>query len=163
MHLGKVSTSCPIDWRTKKPVIVSASNQWFINIEKLKAAASNEISNVNIYPITTGENSKKLLRNQVETRPYWCISRQRAWGTPIPVFYSKKTGEPISHKGITEFLCSELKTQGNIDFWWTRGVSELIPEKVLKELNMNADDIEKGKVNYFLLNFYYMNSCIKFI
>lgn len=147
VHLGEVTHSCAIDWRTKKPVIMSASHQWFINTNSLKDAAIEQIEHVQFYPASTdGNKSKNQLINRIASRPYWCISRQRAWGAPIPVFYQKSTGKTIVHKGIIDSICDEMEKTGNIDFWWTKSADELIPNAVLKELSLKRDDVEKGNV-----------------
>lgn len=163
VHLGQLLHSCPIDWRTKEPVIMSASHQWFINTDRLKKAAIEQIERTEFYPTAIDDNgnkNRKQLISRVQSRPYWCISRQRAWGTPIPVFYRKSSGEAIVHKSIIDNLCAEIEKTGNIDFWWMKSVAEIIPAKVLAELNLCADDIEKGNVGIDLAGvFVWQKSC----
>lgn len=95
---GTIRHSYPIDWRTKKPVIIRASEQWFINTESLKAKATEEIDKIKIYPRVNAEANRKMLTGQVKKRPYWCISRQRSWGVPIPVFFKKDTKEIVFNR-----------------------------------------------------------------
>lgn len=95
---GTIKHSYPIDWRTKKPVIVRASEQWFMNTESLKNKAVEEIDKINIYPRINAEANRRMLMTQVQKRPYWCISRQRSWGVPIPVFYRKDTKDVVFNR-----------------------------------------------------------------
>lgn len=81
IHLSEITHSCPIDWRTKKPVIINATHQWFVNIEDIRNTALNEIEKINICSTSSSEKGKEnQLTQKIKQRPYWCISRQRAWG-----------------------------------------------------------------------------------
>lgn len=81
IHLSETIHSCPIDWRTKKPVIINATHQWFINIEDIRDAALNEIEKIHICSTSFSEKHKEnQLSQKIRQRPYWCISRQRVWG-----------------------------------------------------------------------------------
>lgn len=117
--------SYPYDWRSKKPVIVRSSQQWFFNIQDLKEECLKKMKNVKFVPQIL---SKQLERSLLE-RPYWCISRQRSWGLPIPVFYKcddEEGKDPILDESILESLICAFKRNG-IDSWWTSSVSDLIP------------------------------------
>ncbi|XP_059619412.1 isoleucine--tRNA ligase, mitochondrial [Phlebotomus argentipes] len=136
VHLGEIEHSYPIDWRTKEPIIIRASDQWFINTDKIKEKAIEEIEKVSIFPRVNSVASKNLLITQLQKRPYWCISRQRAWGVPIPVFYEKSSKKVVTSKAIVEKMCEETMKNGNIDFWWEKSVQELLPE--------STQELEKG-------------------
>ncbi|EDW99917.2 uncharacterized protein Dyak_GE23171 [Drosophila yakuba] len=144
VHSSKLEHSYPIDWRTKKPVIIRASEQWFINTEKLKSPAADALEQVEIYPKANADASKKALLTQLQKRPYWCISRQRAWGVPIPVFYSRESGKVVLNSTLIEHLCNLLRQEGSIDFWWVKSVEELVPANILRELRCEAKDLVKG-------------------
>lgn len=148
IHLGTICHSYPIDWRTKEPVIVSATHQWFIHTDAIQADAIKAIDSVKFHPAAKGDSNQ--LAQKISSRPYWCVSRQRAWGTPIPAFYHRETGEVICTKELIDDLNSIVDADGTIDFWWTKSVKELIPDDLLKKLNLNAEDIVKGQVRVFL-------------
>lgn len=95
LHLSEMTHSYPIDWRTKKPVIFRASHQWFIDTDKIKEAAAREVEKVKLFPKGVSDTHKSSLVGQLMKRPYWCISRQRCWGVPIPAFYDKVTGKVL--------------------------------------------------------------------
>ncbi|XP_065359471.1 isoleucine--tRNA ligase, mitochondrial [Calliphora vicina] len=144
LYADTFTHSYPLDWRTKEPVILRASEQWFINTSELKEQAVKEIEKIEIYPRVNAEASKNALRTQVMKRPYWCISRQRSWGVPIPVFYDNNTRKVLCNEQILKHICNMVTKEGNIDFWWSKSIEELLPATLLKDLNVNISDVEKG-------------------
>ncbi len=117
--------SYPHCWRCKKPVITRATEQWFISVEKheLRSNALKAIDDVRWIP-TWG---KDRINGMLETRPDWCISRQRVWGVPIPVFYCKTCGESVADPDIAMRVSRLFKEQG-ADAWFEKDAAYFIPE-----------------------------------
>ncbi|CAL9686167.1 unnamed protein product [Knipowitschia caucasica] len=120
--------SYPYDWRTKQPVVIRPSKQWFINTASLKDKAKEVLQKVRIMP----ESARSSMLSQLDRRTYWCISRQRSWGVPIPVFYHKETGEPLMNKHTVSHIASLFKEKGS-DCWWELPLETLLPSDVLKK------------------------------
>ena len=126
--------SYPYDWRTKKPVLLRASKQWFIDTGKLQPRALVSLEDVKIHPKSAANGFIGIL----EKRPYWCISRQRVWGVPIPVFYNNDK-VVISRELINRY--HELIDSDGPDFWW-----KLEKEQILGGLNLSDHEhMSKGQ------------------
>ncbi|MCZ2202125.1 isoleucine--tRNA ligase [Cylindrospermopsis raciborskii] len=113
----------PYDWRTNKPTIFRATEQWFASVHGFREDALKAIASVRWIP-PQGENR---ITPMVAERSDWCISRQRAWGLPIPVFYDQETGEVLLNEDTINHVQAIIAQRGS-DAWWELEIAELLPE-----------------------------------
>ena len=126
----------PIDWRTKQPIMIRATAQWFADISNIKKHVIKSLDNVTFRP----ESGKSRLKSFVENRSEWCISRQRAWGVPIPAIYHKDTNEAVLTGQSIDHIINVIKERG-IDHWWSNAPDD--PAWVMPSLA--AGDYVRGK------------------
>jgi isoleucyl-tRNA synthetase len=111
--IHKYKHKYPYDWRTKLPVIVRATEQWFADVGSVKDDALQSLQDVHFIP----ESGRSRLESFVKGRSEWCISRQRAWGVPIPALYDEN-GEAVLTEESVAHIISVIDQRG-IDAWWT--------------------------------------------
>ena len=141
--LLKVSTiyhSYPHCWRCKKPVIIRATEQWFISMEAngLRKKALEAIDKVQWFPKWGGER----IHEMIEKRPDWCISRQRTWGVPITAFSCRDCGEYLADGDIMTHVAELFKIHGS-DLWFDWEAEKLLPDGT-KCPKCGASSFEKG-------------------
>ena len=131
---GKLQHSYPHSWRSKAPLIYRATPQWFISMEKnsLRDKAIKAIGDTKFYP----SKGKERLLSMIESRPDWCVSRQRSWGVPLPIFINKKTKEPLRDQKVIDRIADIYEKVGS-DCWFTDD------SKIFLGPDYKADDYEK--------------------
>ncbi|MCY9281093.1 isoleucine--tRNA ligase, partial [Bacillus haynesii] len=122
LKLDFMTHSYPHDWRTKKPTIFRATSQWFASIKDFRDELLDAVKETKWVP----EWGETRLYNMIRDRGDWCISRQRAWGVPIPVFYAEN-GEPIITDETIDHV-SELFREHGSNIWFEKEANELLPE-----------------------------------
>ena len=116
LHQGTLRHSYPHSWRSKAPLIFRNTPQWFISMDKkdLREKALKSIDKTIFYP----PQGQTRLRSMIETRPDWCVSRQRVWGVPLPLFVNKKTEQPLRDIKVINRIADIYEKEGS-DTWFT--------------------------------------------
>ena len=131
---GELVHSYPHSWRSKAPLVHRATPQWFISMDshKLRSKALKAIDETSFYP----SKGKERLKSMIETRPDWCVSRQRVWGVPLPIFINKKTNEILVDDEIFENIAKIYEKEGS-DCWFSDDAQKFLGKKY------KANDFEK--------------------
>ena len=131
---GELIHSYPHSWRSKAPLVHRATPQWFISMEshKLRDKALKAIDETTFYP----KKGKERLKSMIETRPDWCVSRQRVWGVPLPIFVHKKTKDILVDDEIIENIATIYEKEGS-DCWFADDPQRFLGKKY------KANDYEK--------------------
>ena len=120
--LEKIIHQYPHCWRCKKPVIFRATDQWFCSVDDFKDDACEAIKTVQWIP----KWGQDRITSMVRERKDWCISRQRKWGVPIPIFFCKECGEPHIDKDAMQAVADLFREKGS-DAWYAMDANEIIP------------------------------------
>lgn len=134
LKLKFITHSYPHDWRTKKPIIFRATKQWFCSIDKIREDLLKELEN-NVKFHT--EWGKKRLYNMIHDRGDWCISRQRVWGVPIPIFYNEDGSEIVDYDVMMHVADLFRKYGSNV--WFEKEAKDLLPEGYTNPASPNGN------------------------
>jgi len=123
---GKLTHSYPHSWRSKAPLVHRATAQWFISMEShdLRKKSLKAIDETTFYP----SKAKERIKSMIETRPDWCVSRQRVWGVPLPIFLSKKNGEALIDDEVFENIAKIFEKEGS-DCWFSDDAQKFLGQK----------------------------------
>ncbi|PNH63256.1 hypothetical protein VD0001_g9197 [Verticillium dahliae] len=131
LHVERYRHKYPYDWRTKQPVVVRATQQWFADVDSIKAGALAALEHVRFVP----DAGRKRLESFVAGRSEWCISRQRAWGVPIPALYDAEGRAVVTDESV-DHIISVVRARG-IDAWFADPPGE--PAWIAPSLNKNKE------------------------
>ncbi len=137
---GILVHSYPHSWRSKAPLVYKNTSQWFISMETndLRIKALKAIDETDFFP----KQGQKRLRSMIQDRPDWCVSRQRVWGVPLPIFVNKKTGEPLRDQIVIEKIAKIYEEEGG-DAWFNSDASRFLsPEYDPNEFEQVNDVVE---------------------
>ena len=150
---GKLTHSYPHSWRSKAPLVHRATPQWFISMEShgLRSKAIKAIDKTAFYP----RKGKERLKSMIETRPDWCVSRQRVWGVPLPIFVSKKDGNVLVDEEVIENIAKIYEKEGS-DCWFSDEPQRFLGEKYKASEYEKLSDIvevwfDSGSTHSFVL------------
>ena len=150
---GELVHSYPHSWRSKAPLVHRATPQWFISMEshKLRKKALKAIDETTFYP----SKGKERLKSMIETRPDWCVSRQRVWGVPLPIFVNKKTKEILVDEDVFETIAKIYEKEGS-DCWFSDDPQKFLGKKYKSEDFEKLSDIvevwfDSGSTHSFVL------------
>ena len=134
----EITHQYPHCWRCKKPVIYRATTQWFASIDGFREKALSEIDNVKWYPSWGAERMKNMIKDRTD----WCISRQRCWGVPIPIFYCADCGkEYVTHETLKKV--QELFANEGSSAWFSKTPEEIIGNNFVCECGCTKLEKEK--------------------
>ena len=150
---GKLRHSYPHSWRSKAPLVHRATQQWFISMEShgLRKLALKALDETKFYP----NKGKERIKSMIETRPDWCVSRQRVWGVPLPIFVSKKDNKVLIDDEVFDNIARIYEKEGS-DCWFSGDFQRFLGKKYKAENYVQSKDIvevwfDSGSTHSFVL------------
>ena len=150
---GKLKHSYPHSWRSKAPLVHRATQQWFISMEShgLREKALKALDETKFFP----SKGKDRIKSMIETRPDWCVSRQRVWGVPLPIFVSKKSNEVLIDEEVFENIANIYEKEGS-DCWFSDDPQRFLGNKYKAQDYHKLSDIvevwfDSGSTHSFVL------------
>ncbi|OAX32892.1 isoleucyl-tRNA synthetase [Rhizopogon vinicolor AM-OR11-026] len=139
VKMQKMKHRYPYDWKTGEPIIVTATSQWFANLDGIKDNALNALEHVQFYP----SSSRNRLESFIRSRSEWCISRQRVWGVPIPALYHTPTDTAIlSSESLSRIL--RVLSERGVAHWWDGPIEDFLTSELLTQFEGGSEAWRKG-------------------
>jgi len=138
LYKTNIFHSYPHSWRSKKPLIYRNTTQWFISLEKenLRKKSINALKEIDFFP----KKGKNRITSMLEDRPDWCVSRQRFWGVPLPIFINKKTNKPLIDENVIDNIATIFEKKGS-DSWFELDTSQFLGKKYNKKDFIQVKDV----------------------
>ncbi|KAG1738733.1 tRNA synthetases class I-domain-containing protein [Suillus lakei] len=139
VKVQRIKHRYPYDWKTGEPIIVTATSQWFANLDGIKDDALHALQDVQFYP----PSSRNRLESFVRSRSEWCISRQRVWGVPIPALYHTPTDTAVlTSESLTHIL--RVVSERGVAHWWEGPVEDFLTPELLAKFEGGPEAWRKG-------------------
>ncbi|KAM6492390.1 tRNA synthetases class I (I, L, M and V) domain containing protein [Amanita muscaria] len=139
VKVKRIKHRYPYDWKTDQPIIVTATSQWFANLDNIKNNALKALVDVSFFPPV----SRNRLESFIRSRSEWCISRQRVWGVPIPALYRIATDEAVLNTETLTHILAVLDKKG-VQHWWDGPVEDFILPSMLEPSRPASEIWRKG-------------------
>ncbi|KAG6872580.1 hypothetical protein C0995_008647 [Termitomyces sp. Mi166 len=139
IKIQRIKHRYPYDWKTDKPIIVTATSQWFADLEGIKDNALRALEDVSFFP----PQSRNRLESFICSRSEWCISRQRVWGVPIPALHRLDSDRAVLDAASLDHIISVIEKKG-IEHWWNGPIDDFIPPALREGGRAPAETWRKG-------------------
>ncbi|KAG5716151.1 Isoleucyl-tRNA synthetase [Termitomyces sp. T112] len=139
VKVQRIKHRYPYDWKTDKPIIVTATSQWFADLEGIKDNALCALGNVSFFP----PQSRNRLESFIRSRSEWCISRQRVWGVPIPALHRLDSDQAVLDTASLDHIISVIEKKG-VEHWWNGPVDDFVPPALREEGRTTSETWRKG-------------------
>ncbi|KAG6885563.1 hypothetical protein C0993_012806 [Termitomyces sp. T159_Od127] len=139
VKVQRIKHRYPYDWKTDKPIIVTATSQWFADLEGIKHNALRALEDVSFFP----SQSRNRLESFIRSRSEWCISRQRVWGVPIPALHRLDSDQAVLDAATLDHIISVIEKKG-VAHWWNGPIDDFVPPALREEGRSPSEMWRKG-------------------